>query len=111
MFRYRRHHLHFVSEYVLSSYPQNYQQSYPRRVVGHRMKPIESNVSPYLQQPLRSLEQVRQEREQRQRELANAAQARPGATPATTQGVTAPATTAPAGKPAGSAPVRVDQTV
>jgi hypothetical protein len=36
------------------------------------MKPIESNVSPYLQQPLRSYEEVRQQREQRQRELADA---------------------------------------
>lgn len=32
------------------------------------MKPIDSNVSPYLQQPLRTLAQVLEERERRQRE-------------------------------------------
>jgi hypothetical protein len=37
-------------------------------MTGHWMKPIESNVSPYLQQPLRSMDEVRQERERRQRE-------------------------------------------
>ena len=37
------------------------------------LKPIEhTNVSPYLQQPLRTMDQVRAEREQRQRELAEA---------------------------------------
>jgi hypothetical protein len=31
------------------------------------LKPIDSNVSPYLQQPLRTLEEVLQERARRQR--------------------------------------------
>ena len=38
------------------------------------VKPIEhSSVSPYLQQRLRSMDEVREERERRQRELAEAA--------------------------------------
>ncbi len=39
------------------------------------LKPVEhSNVSPYLQQPLRTMDEVRAERERRQRELAEATQ-------------------------------------
>ncbi|HEX9462375.1 MAG TPA: hypothetical protein VGB82_07230 [Alphaproteobacteria bacterium] len=67
------------------------------------MKPIEPNVSPYLQQPLRTLEQVRQERERRQREQADA-----GATPApaaATPKTDIKSDTAPA-----VSPTRVDQT-
>jgi hypothetical protein len=32
------------------------------------MKPVETNVSPYLQQPLRTMDEVRLDRERRQRE-------------------------------------------
>jgi hypothetical protein len=34
------------------------------------LKPIDSNISPYLQQPLRTLEEVLQERARRQRQPA-----------------------------------------
>jgi len=43
------------------------------KVIRPLLKPIEhNNVSPYLQQPLRTMDQVRAEREQRRRELAEA---------------------------------------
>lgn len=66
------------------------------------MKPVENNISPYLQQPLRTLDEVRQERERRQQEQAAATQ-----TAATTQPEPAAANqnTAPAN------PSRVDQTI
>lgn len=67
------------------------------------MKPVESNVSPYLQQPLRTLDEVREERERRQREFAELeakmkqqARAKPAASAAE-----------PAGSPAA---LHVDQT-
>jgi hypothetical protein len=37
------------------------------------VQPVDKHVSPYLLQPLRSYEQVQQERERRLRELAEAA--------------------------------------
>lgn len=61
------------------------------------MKPVDSNVSPYLQQPLRTLEQVLQERLQRQRQPA----ADGG------KGPSSDSTPAPAAVP----PKRIDQTV
>ncbi len=72
------------------------------------VKPVDNNVSPYLQQPLRTLEQVQQEREDRQRQLADAdARAKKNEAPG------AASETAPAAKPA-AAPVpstRVDESV
>ncbi|MBV8535547.1 MAG: hypothetical protein JO128_08150 [Alphaproteobacteria bacterium] len=69
------------------------------------MKPVESNVSPYLQQPLRSMDEVRQERERRQRdELAAVAASKVIQTPPTPANDTG----AP---PAGATPkTLVDQT-
>lgn len=67
------------------------------------MKPIEPNVSPYLQQPLRTLEQVRQERERRQRNQAEAG-AKPGPVAAPQKTDTKSET------PPAAAPTRVDQT-
>ena len=94
------------------NYPQDYQQGHPRRVAGHRMKPVESNVSPYLQQPLRTLDEVRQERERRQRELAAAMSASNQNTPpapAAGQPAPAAATPAPGTAPAATKAL-VDQT-
>jgi len=55
------------------------------------LKPIEhTNVSPYLQQPLRTMEQVRAEREQRQRELAEAMAKRLANDTATDAAIAAP---------------------
>ncbi|HTP82409.1 MAG TPA: hypothetical protein VMQ11_05665 [Alphaproteobacteria bacterium] len=59
------------------------------------MKPVESNVSPYLQQPLRTMDEVRQDRERRQREELAAIQAgktsRTPPTPANDPGTAPPA--------------------
>jgi hypothetical protein len=44
------------------------------------VKPIDSNISPYLQQPLRTFEQVLEEREQRQRQQAARTPGAPAAT-------------------------------
>jgi len=45
----------------------------PAKAIRPLLKPIEhSNVSPYLQQPLRTMDEVRAERERRQREFADA---------------------------------------
>lgn len=71
------------------------------------MKPVESNVSPYLQQPLRTLDEVRQERERRQRELANAAATKP---PQTVPPMPRPSA-APTNAPGTPGSPRVDQTI
>ncbi len=59
------------------------------------MNPVDKNVSPYLLQPLRSFEQVKLERERRERAAAEqAAQAKPA--PAASP--SAPATKPPPGR-------------
>lgn len=66
------------------------------------MKPVESNISPYLQQPLRTFDEVRQERERRQRELA-ALEAKNTLAPA-------PSSAPNDNVPAAPLPAHVDQT-
>jgi hypothetical protein len=74
------------------------------------MKPVESNVSPYLQQPLRTLDEVRQERERREQELA-AATTTPKPASAVVVVLGPQAATPGAGTAAPAAPqVLVDQT-
>lgn len=65
------------------------------------MKPVENNISPYLQQPLRTLDEVRQERERRQRELAAATAAPPSSN----------AAAQPEPAAASGAPVRLSRTI
>ncbi len=72
------------------------------------MKPVESNISPYLQQPLRTLDEVRQERERRQRELAEA-QAKQAKKTQTQRAPAVQGDTAPAASPVAAA--GIDQTV
>ena len=67
------------------------------------MKPVESNVSPYLQQPLRTMDEVRQERERRQREELAAITSMPSQP-------LAPANDPGSAPTVGAAKVLVDQT-
>ena len=62
------------------------------------MKPIDSNVSPYLQQPLRTFAEVLQERERRQRQQATGGAKEADAAPASKSKATA------------VPPTRIDQT-
>jgi hypothetical protein len=65
---------------------------------GNRLvQPVDKHVSPYLLQPLRSYEQVQQERERRLAEAAAQAKLKPAAPVAATQ----PSATNPAKSPPG----------
>lgn len=75
------------------------------------MKPVETNISPYLQQPLRTLDEVQQERERRQQELAAAGfPAAQNIVLTSAEPAAANQNAAPASGP-GASPSLVDQTV